>query len=219
MGAGNNRQAQDRMPSAARGPSPESAVFQVRRPDTLQFATIEGICRMAGVGQHRLRRLIAKEAVNNALFECDRVGLPCRVRINRDGNRYTIENDGGGIPRDAATLADLFSANRAMLSGKFLRVPRRGLLGNGLRCLAAVALSGETMTVEAGEAVSTRLAVTLDAIETLSLPAPRQPMGRPFFRGDTVQAEAFSPNVLAAILRTALQKPHRPGRLQTCPQV
>src|SRR6185503_18854170 len=50
---------------------------------------------------------------------------------------------------DAATLADLFSANRAMLSGKFLRLPRRGLLGNGLRCLvAAVALSGETITVE-----------------------------------------------------------------------
>ena len=138
------------MPSAATWPIPEAPNFQVRRPDTLQFATVEGLCRMAGVGRHRLRRLLAKEVVDNACDECDRVGRSGRVSISREGNRYIVEDEGGGIPGDAATLADLFSANRAMLSGKFLRSPRRGLLGNGVRCMvAAVALSGETITVEA----------------------------------------------------------------------
>src|SRR6185436_7570681 len=87
----------DRMPSAATAPSPESPNFQVRRPDTLQFSTIDGLCRMAGVGQHRLRRLIAKEVVDNALDECDRVGRSGAVTIAREGNNcYIFEDQGGG---------------------------------------------------------------------------------------------------------------------------
>jgi DNA topoisomerase VI subunit B len=140
----------DGMPSGENVPARNSPIFQVRRPDTLQFASIEGLCRMAGVARNQLRRLIAKEAVDNALDECDRVGRPGAVTISRDGNHYVVDDQGDGIPGDAATLADLFSANRPMVSAKFLRLPRRGLLGNGLRCLAAgVALSGETIIVEA----------------------------------------------------------------------
>ena len=107
---------------------------------------------MAGVPRHRLRRLIAKETTDNALDECDRVGRPGVVSVehDRDADRYVVLDNGRGIPGNPAELADLFSSSRAMVSEKFLRLPERGALGNGLRCLvAAVALSGGTITVGA----------------------------------------------------------------------
>src|SRR6516225_7220684 len=73
----------DGMPSAQEAPARNAPVFQVRRPDTLQFATLEGLCRMAGVPAHRLRRLIAKEAVDNSCDETDRVGRQGKVSISR----------------------------------------------------------------------------------------------------------------------------------------
>jgi DNA topoisomerase VI subunit B len=123
---------------------------QVRRPDTLQLRTLEGTCRMAGVSELRLRRLIAKEVTDNALDECDRDGKPGLVRIERcDINHYVVTDVGRGIDGDAATLADLFSTHRAMQSGKYWRTVSRGVLGNGLRVLCAcVALSGGAITVE-----------------------------------------------------------------------
>jgi hypothetical protein len=124
---------------------------RVRRPDTRQFSTIEGTCRMAGVPVDQLRRLIAKEIVDNALDACDRAGADCSgcATIERAGDRYTVTDQGGGIAGDAAALADLFSTGRAMLSGKYWREPSRGALGNGLRVLcAAVALSDGSITVE-----------------------------------------------------------------------
>ncbi len=146
------------MPSATAVVEQDRSVFQVRRPDTLQFSSIEGLCRMAGVPQHKLRALIAKELVDNGLDETDRVGRPGQVSVERvGGDLYRVTDQGGGIPGDAATLADLFSSSRAMVSGKALRLPRRGLLGNGLRCLvAAVALAGGDIVVEC-RGVRTRL--------------------------------------------------------------
>ena len=142
--------AHDGMPSARSAASPKPPIFQVRKPDTLQFGSVEGLSRMAGVSRHWLRRLIAKEATDNALDECDRVGRSGEVAITSEGDHYVVEDQGGGIPGDAAVLADLFSTDRAMLSGKFMRRPERGGVGNGLRCLvAAVALSRGTITVEA----------------------------------------------------------------------
>jgi hypothetical protein len=154
----------DGMPSALVEPieqgrrfsSPAARVLvahRVRRPDTLQFRSIEGTCRMAGVPSHRLRRLIAKEATDNALDACDRAGRPGMASIDSDTafdvDRYTVTDQGGGIEGDPVALADLFSTERAMLSGKYWRMPTRGVLGNGLRVLcAAVALSEGTITVE-----------------------------------------------------------------------
>jgi hypothetical protein len=141
------------MPSRRIASAPDPSIFQVRRPDTLQFRTIEGTCRMAGVPAHRLRRLIAKEATDNALDACDRTNMPGNASIDSDlvngVDRYTVTDQGGGIDGDASALADLFSTGRAMLSGKYWRMPTRGVLGNGLRVLcAAVTLSGGTITVE-----------------------------------------------------------------------
>jgi hypothetical protein len=104
---------------------------------------------MAGVPPHQLRRLIAKEVTDNALDACDRAGCPGMVTIERDGDSYTVTDHGGGIDGDSATLADLFSTGRAMVSGKYWRAISRGVLGNGLRVMCAgVTLSGGTITVE-----------------------------------------------------------------------
>ena len=138
---------------------PELPNFQVRRPDTLQFASLEGLGRMAGVSPQSLRTLITKEVVDNALDEMDRIaGDPGSVAVRREGeDTYIVEDDGGGMPQNLAVLRDLFSTNRPMVSGKFLRRPSRGLLGNGLRVMVgAVALSGGTITVES-HGWSTRL--------------------------------------------------------------
>jgi hypothetical protein len=149
MSAATKPAPSDGMPSGRIASASDPTIFQVRRPDTLQFRTIEGTCRMAGVPRHRLRRLIAKEATDNTLDACDRSGCPGMVSIESDGSRYTVTDQGGGIDVNPATLADLFSTGRAMLSGKFWRAPTRGVLGNGLRCLvAAVALSNGTIIVE-----------------------------------------------------------------------
>jgi hypothetical protein len=109
-----DRAQQDGMGYAAGGGDQNPADFQVRRPDTLQFGSIEGLERMAGVSRHRLRRLILKEVADNAADECDRVGRPGQVSIQRKGHdRYIISDKGRGIPGDAAALADLFSSGRA----------------------------------------------------------------------------------------------------------
>jgi hypothetical protein len=57
-----------------------------------------------------------------------------------------------------------------------------------------------------GAAVFTRLAVTRDQVMTLGLPtAPSKTTDRRTFNGDTVQAEAIAPDVLAQIVTDAVQ--------------
>jgi hypothetical protein len=57
-----------------------------------------------------------------------------------------------------------------------------------------------------GQATCTRLAVTPEQIATLGLPtAPPKETDRRAFHGETCQAEAIAPDVLANILRTAIE--------------
>jgi hypothetical protein len=57
-----------------------------------------------------------------------------------------------------------------------------------------------------GNVTFTRLAVTPQQITALGLPtAPPKPLDRRAFRGQTCQAEALAPNVLASILREAIE--------------
>jgi hypothetical protein len=57
-----------------------------------------------------------------------------------------------------------------------------------------------------GEVASTRLAVTAEQIITYGLPtAPPKPTDRRAFAGQTCQAEALAPDVLASILRDAIE--------------
>jgi hypothetical protein len=58
-----------------------------------------------------------------------------------------------------------------------------------------------------GEVVFTRLAVTPDQIQRYDLPtAPKKPTDKRAFRGKTCQAEALPPDVLADMLRTAIEQ-------------
>ena len=58
-----------------------------------------------------------------------------------------------------------------------------------------------------GEVTFTRLAVTPEQIEAFALPtAPPKPTDNRAFNGDTCQAEALAPDVLADIVRTAIEQ-------------
>jgi DNA topoisomerase VI subunit B len=113
---------------------PDPPNLQVRRLDTSQFTTLQGLSVQANVRASHLRRVALKELTDNALDECDAVGKHGQVEIERlDRNRYSIADQGRGIPGTPDQLADLFSIHRPMISSKFFRRPERGALGNGLR--------------------------------------------------------------------------------------
>jgi hypothetical protein len=101
------------------------------RPDWTLFRTIPTLCQQAGVPPNRLRRLIAKELVDNALD----VANMCEVgELPDDG--FFVEDDGPGIPGSPEEIARLFSFGRPFVSSKLKRLPTRGALGQGLRCVA-----------------------------------------------------------------------------------
>jgi hypothetical protein len=79
--------------------------------------------------------------------------------------------------------------------------------GSGVWMLAAYAEDVEAFTRDlGGEATFTRLAVTPEQVREFNLPtAPPKPTDRRAFRGETCQAEALAPDVLAAILRDAIE--------------
>jgi Histidine kinase-, DNA gyrase B-, and HSP90-like ATPase len=127
----------------------DKADFQVRRPDTLLFATIEGLQKQAGVSKWLLRRLVLKELADNGLDTADAAGRHGQVEIERpDQNRYRIADQGAGIQDTPDDLARLFALGRPMVSGKFWRLPESGALGNGLRIIVGtVAATGGTLEV------------------------------------------------------------------------
>jgi hypothetical protein len=115
------------------------------RPEWLDFMTLEGITRKAGVPQPQLPQLVVKELVDNAAD----TGGQFRFGTLDGGEGFFVEDDGSGIPGTDEEVARLFSVNRAMVSTKHIRKPRRGALGNGLRVVAgAVRASGGSLTVK-----------------------------------------------------------------------
>jgi hypothetical protein len=123
--------------------------FQVRRPDTLLFATVEGLQKQSGVSKSQLRRLVLKELVDNGLDAADAAGRHGQVEIERlDQNRYCVADQGAGMHGTPDDLARLFALGRPMVSGKFWRLLERGALGNGLRIIVGtVAATGGTLEV------------------------------------------------------------------------
>jgi hypothetical protein len=93
------------------------------------------LVRKAGVPPHGLAQIIVKELTDNGL---DAAG-DCDVRLE-DGV-VVVENPGRGIAGDDAEIADLFSIARPQRSSKFIRLPTRGALGNGLRIVAGAVLA------------------------------------------------------------------------------
>lgn len=105
------------------------------------FRALGTLTQRAGVSVSWLRRLVAKELVDNALD----VAGTCTAGTLPTGGIF-VEDNGPGIDPDV--LAEMFSIRRPLMSSKLKRLPTRGALGNGLRVVAGATLaSGGTLTV------------------------------------------------------------------------
>src|SRR5260370_26427409 len=115
------------------------------REDWTLFRNLATLPQKAGIPLEQLRRLVAKELVDNA---CDAtVGTVC-AQVLTDGS-ILVEDDGPGLEGTPAEIAALFSIRRPLTSSKLLRLPTRGALGNGLRVVAgAVLASGGRLEVQ-----------------------------------------------------------------------
>ena len=100
--------------------------FQFERPDWVLFRSLETIGQKAGVAKTKLRRLVLKELVDNALD----AGANVSVGINPNNGAYVIQDDGPGIGGTPEEIARLFSINRPLVSSKLWRLPQRGALGD-----------------------------------------------------------------------------------------
>ena len=121
------------------GPQSSGANFQVHRPDTALFSSLQGLTMQSGVPAYLLRRLVLKELADNALDAADAVGRSGQVRIEQTtGNVYVIEDQGAGMDGSPNEIATMFSLGRVMISTKFWRLPSRGCLGNGLRIIVEI---------------------------------------------------------------------------------
>lgn len=116
------------------------------REDWTLFRNLSTLSQKAGVPVAKLRRLVLKELVDNAL---DNSG---DVEYGKVGaNKYWVQDHGPCIPGTAEDIARLFSVRRPLTSSKILRKPSRGALGNGLRVVVgAVLASGGEITVQTG---------------------------------------------------------------------
>ena len=112
------------------------------RADWALFLHPDRLPQKAGCPRDRLRAMVLKELVDNALDEGADVALE---RIDPD--TWTVTDDGRGLDRDQ--VVRLFAVNRPMVSTKLLRRPTRGAIGNGLRVVTGGAVaSGGRLTVE-----------------------------------------------------------------------
>jgi hypothetical protein len=124
--------------------SPKPAIFQIHRPDTALFTSLDGLVKQTGEPAVRLRRLMCKELTDNALDACDTAGRPGQATIKRRGtDTYTVTDHGDGFVGSSDELAALFTVHRPMVSTKYLREPDRGALGNGLRVVVGCVVTAE----------------------------------------------------------------------------
>jgi len=86
----------------------DSSDAEFTRKDWLAY--ISNLSQRAGVVRERIRRLVLKELVDNALDEMDRIGRPGEVTISQDGDHtYTVTDQGRGFPDSPEELAYRFS--------------------------------------------------------------------------------------------------------------
>jgi hypothetical protein len=123
---------------------PATPNLKFEREDWTLFRTLDGLTQKAGVSRDLLSRLVLKELADNGLD----AGAAVEVGGLPKGRGYFVDDDGPGIPGTPEDIARLFSIHRPMMSSKYLRLPTRGAVGNGLRVVAgAVLASGGTFTV------------------------------------------------------------------------
>jgi hypothetical protein len=128
------------LPTGGEGSAVGELAFE--REDWTAFRTVEGLQRRAGTSMQQLAAVVVKELVDNAL---DAAG-DCELELSE--GVIAVGDDGEGIPGDDEQLAHIFSMNRPQISSKYLRLPTRGALGNGLRVVVgAVAATGGKLFV------------------------------------------------------------------------
>jgi hypothetical protein len=104
--------------------------------DWALFLDPETLQQRAGCQPHRLRQLVLREIVDNAL------DVGAQATLHREGDAWVVTDNGPGL--DPERVPELFAVNRPLISDKALaRLPLRGMLGNGLRVVVAAAMASE----------------------------------------------------------------------------
>lgn len=111
------------------------------RDDWQLFLDLATLPQKAGCYPFQLNQIVLKELVDNAL------DAGANVSLEYIGDQWIVHDDGPGI--NPADVPKLFSINRPLLSSKLVRLPSRGMLGNGLRVvMGAVSVRGGILIVE-----------------------------------------------------------------------
>ena len=129
----------------ARRKAQPSGPILYQRADWKLFLDPQTLPQKAGCEPSQIGRVIIKELVDNALDSGAN-----RVELTGDERHCIVSDNGPGIaPRD---LLRVFAVNRPLRSSKLVRLPTRGMLGNGLRVvMGGVAAYGGTITVTTGD--------------------------------------------------------------------
>lgn len=109
------------------------------------FRNVQSLAQHAGVFEWDIPPLVVKELVDNALDESEN----CTYDRLEDGKGFYVENPGDGFKGTNEEIAQLFSISRPLMTTKYLRLPTRGRLGNGLRMVSGAVLSlGGTLVLK-----------------------------------------------------------------------
>ena len=129
-------------------PSQEASFLQSGEED-VEFTRhdwsiyVSNLPQRAGVSFSRIRALVLKELVDNALDETDRVGRFGEVTLTQESEHtYTVTDRGRGFSDSPDEIAHRFSIAKGMVSSKQWRKPARGCVGNGLRVIVGAVVSG-----------------------------------------------------------------------------
>src|SRR5689334_1002341 len=116
--------------------------IEFTRADWALFLHPDRLPQKAGCPRDRLRAMILKELVDNAL---DAGATASLAQVDPD--TWIVADDGPGLDRER--VLRLFAVKRPMISTKLLRRPTRGAIGNGLRVVTGGTLASRgTLTVE-----------------------------------------------------------------------
>ncbi len=138
------------------GGSSDSPVM-FRRDDWMEFRDPNRIPSRAGVVFEQLPKVAVKELCDDALDASGDVEFGL-LELAADSVTFFVADAGPGLDGTDEAIAELYSIRRPLASTKMVRLPTRGMLGNGLRVMAGVVLvaggrlrvstRGRTLTLE-----------------------------------------------------------------------
>lgn len=120
-------------------PNGDSEQSYFTRADWTQFRDFSRISAMAGVARKLLPQVVAKELADNAMDAGGDVRFGHMASAPGEVTFY-VEDDGPGFDGSDEEIADHFSIRRELASSKSVRLPTRGMLGNGIRVVVGVIL-------------------------------------------------------------------------------